>query len=290
MNGALAFASAGPTPYVAGGLTLSGVAVAVSRRIELIQRWAVWVAAAVLLGLAQALGTDGRALLAVGVAVPCVLEYARLVRMPRTDVCVLAAGVLLSVVGAAWAVSSGDAASATGAPGFVLAHAAIALPLIASLPAVLEGDLRQGGQRAAQLLFGLLWLSALSALVTLGHRGLALVVAVSVADVAAWCAGKALGRTAIGRAPLSPLSPGKRVSGLVGGAAAGVAILVLLHAAAPALVIAVAAAAPLGDLAESMIKREAGVKDAGTWLPGFGGMLDRVDSLLFALAIALVLS
>ena len=80
------------------------------------------------------------------------------------------------------------------------------------------------------------------------------------------------------------------MSGLLGGAAAGVAILVLLHAAAPALVIAVAAAAPLGDLAESMIKREAGVKDAGTWLPGFGGMLDRVDSLLFALAIALVLS
>ncbi len=285
MNGALAFASAGLTPYVAGGLSLSGVAVAVSRRIELIQRWAVWVAAAVLLGLAQALGTEGRAVLAVGVAVPCVLEYARLVRMPRTDAWVLAVGVLLSIVGAAWTVRSHDAA-----PGFVLAHAAIALPLIASLPAVLEGDLRQGGRRAAQLLFGLLWLSALSALVTLGHRGLALVVAVSVADVAAWCAGKALGRTAIGRIPLSPLSPGKRVSGLLGGAAAGVAILVLLHAASPALVIAVAAAAPLGDLAESMIKREAGVKDAGTWLPGFGGMLDRVDSLLFALAIALVLS
>ena len=39
-----------------------------------------------------------------------------------------------------------------------------------------------------------------------------------------------------------------------------------------------------------MIKREAGVKDRGAWLPGFGGMLDRVDSLLFALAVALVLS
>ena len=67
-------------------------------------------------------------------------------------------GCCSPIVGAAWAVSSGDAASATGAPGFVLAHAAIALPLIASLPAVLEGDLRQGGRRAAQLLFGLLWL------------------------------------------------------------------------------------------------------------------------------------
>jgi phosphatidate cytidylyltransferase len=280
LTGATGFATGlvttGPAPYVAGGLSLSGVAVGVSRRRELVQRWVVWVCAALLLGTADALGPRGNALLAIGIAVPCVVEYSRLVQMPRNDTCVLGAGVLLAVVLAHWQLPE--------------AHAALALPLIASLPAVLEGDVRQGGRRAAYLLFGLLWIGALSALVTLGHRGIVLVVAVSVADVASWCAGKALQTTPFGSRRLSPLSPGKRVSGTVGGALGGVLVLALLGALTPPLVVAVALAAPLGDLTESMVKRAAGVKDAGTWLPGFGGMLDRVDSLLFALAIALVLS
>jgi phosphatidate cytidylyltransferase len=102
-----------------------------------------------------------------------------------------------------------------------------------------------------------------------------------------------IGRNA-GRQPLSAASPNKTVEGLAGGCIVAFVIVILLgvsvgmgsidefgEAALVGLVVAVAA--PLGDLCQSLIKRDLGVKDMGTILPGHGGLLDRFDGLLFVL-------
>lgn len=105
-------------------------------------------------------------------------------------------------------------------------------------------------------------------------------------DTAAFLVGRAWGRH-----PLAPaISPGKTWEGGLGGLlVAPVAVLALspllrvpqgIHWLLLGLLIGVVA--QLGDLAESMLKRSLGVKDAGSWLPGHGGLLDRMDSLLFS--------
>jgi phosphatidate cytidylyltransferase len=107
-----------------------------------------------------------------------------------------------------------------------------------------------------------------------------------VADSSAYFAGRAVGRNKM--AP--SISPGKTwegaAAGLAGGVLGALAVRALglpalppLHAAALGALVAAAGAA--GDLAESLLKRWAGVKDSGHLFPGHGGMLDRLDSLLF---------
>lgn len=96
----------------------------------------------------------------------------------------------------------------------------------------------------------------------------------------------------IGSRPLMPeISPNKTVEGLLGGvgsaivlgAAFGMLVSPWNFQRGLALGVVVAVMAPLGDLAESMIKRDIGVKDMGTLLPGHGGVLDRFDAMLFVL-------
>ena len=111
-------------------------------------------------------------------------------------------------------------------------------------------------------------------------------VIVWAADIGAYFAGKRFGRV-----KLAPnISPGKTWEGVLGGLAF-VTILTLLRARWLAIDIAVllpfclavASISIIGDLTVSMFKRNAGVKDSGRLFPGHGGVLDRVDGLLFAL-------
>ncbi|MFI5041456.1 MAG: phosphatidate cytidylyltransferase, partial [Acidimicrobiales bacterium] len=108
-----------------------------------------------------------------------------------------------------------------------------------------------------------------------------------VNDVVAYVAGQAFGRTA-----LAPnVSPSKTVEGfavaLVATVLTGAGIVGSIHpfthANGFALGLMVAIVAPLGDLCESMVKRDIGLKDMGTVLPGHGGLADRFDGLLFVL-------
>lgn len=114
-----------------------------------------------------------------------------------------------------------------------------------------------------------------------------LLATVMVADSAAYFAGSAFGRR-----KLAPrISPAKTWEGAAGAVLGGIAAaLVVRRLGLPRLPLvdavvlgaAVAAAGTAGDLFESLLKRWAGVKDSGRLFPGHGGMLDRLDSLLFA--------
>ena len=116
---------------------------------------------------------------------------------------------------------------------------------------------------------------------------LAAVIVTVADDVAALLVGAAMGRH-----QLAPsVSPNKSWEGLIGGAVAAVLVsIVVVHFIHPWTLskaaiygVVVAVVAPLGDLSQSMIKRHLGLKDMGRLLPGHGGILDRVDGLLFVM-------
>ncbi len=172
--------------------------------------------------------------------------------------------------------------------GIVLAVATYAALVFALRP-------RRGatpGSDAAWTIFGLAWIAgggaaAVSILVMDG--GLSLLIAsiliVAYDDIGAYFAG-----TRFGRHKIAPsISPAKSWEGFVGGIgtalAAGLLFASLLREMTVPTGLALGAIAallaPVGDLVESLVKRELGIKDSGRLLPGHGGMLDRLDAIIF---------
>ena len=264
------------TQVIAGSLGVGGIAVFASGQRELIRRWGTWVVTAAVVGAVLSFGAPGAVVLAIALGVVAAYEAARLLHLQSTDratLLTLAVGVpLLAALAPTW-----------------LPRLAVLLPVIAAGPSLLAADTTDGARRAAMTVLAALWLAPLCGIVLLGELALPLIAAVSIGDIAAWCGGRSSGRRGALSGRPSSLSPNKTYAGLIAGAAGGAATLALFGTVTPALLVAVCVGAPVGDLFESMLKRCAGVKDAGSWLPGFGGLLDRVDSLLVTLAVAIAL-
>lgn len=150
-------------------------------------------------------------------------------------------------------------------------------------------------QNAAITIFGFVWIAGLlafAAAIAASPEYIALIVGLVLIaaslDIGSYFVGRALGRRQL--API--LSPKKTLEGLIGGIAVAFVVAIIVAAVpffdpidtsgALWLALAVAVVSPIGDLAESMVKRSLGLKDMGSILPGHGGLLDRIDGLLFA--------
>jgi phosphatidate cytidylyltransferase len=174
--------------------------------------------------------------------------------------------------------------------------AAILATLLWSLLAV--PDTTEGGRRAGELVLGVAYVGFLLSFIPLVRRfedGLGwiflLLVITWCGDTGAYFAGRAFGK----RKLMERVSPKKTIEGAVGGlvlAVVGACVVKALalervswgHAVALGIVLDLAGV--VGDLFESMLKRTHDVKDSGNIMPGHGGILDRIDSLLFSAPVA----
>ncbi|MGO1247679.1 MAG: phosphatidate cytidylyltransferase [Oceanisphaera sp.] len=256
-------------------------------------------------------------LFAGGVFVLAAFEWGRFIDAERSSIFMVSlALVLFGLMGVIpiehlWSAEAGPATLANG----LLKYAAwllsagavwwvIALGLVVSFPRSQRLWKDNPGAKAMCALFSLVpFYFALLALRSYQYEQdpyygawllLFVMSLVWVADTGAYFAGKAFGK----RKLCPNVSPGKTLEGMLGGVVAATVLAVIVTQSvnlAPghsqvlliASVVAVLASV-LGDLTESMFKREAGLKDSGNILPGHGGIMDRIDSLTAALPVFVV--
>jgi phosphatidate cytidylyltransferase len=255
-----------------------------------LRRLASYAVLAAILAVAAVTGVVGVAVLAGILGWLGIREWSDLTNLPPHHRAALVIANWVIIAAVAW---RGAAATEFLVPGVVFAG--ILWP-------VLRADPTRGARDLAYAALGAVYLPTLLAhapalVFERGDAGAALFVALALAtaasDVGAFVVGRRFGRTRL--APT--LSPAKTRAGVVGnviGAAVALAIVApvlvdhLPHGAVTLVLLipVVAIGSVWGDLFESAIKREAQVKDAGALLPGFGGILDRIDSLLLVLPLS----
>lgn len=290
------FASASflPTVYCLGALLGLGLVVILIRgrgRLRnlkedvLFERWRTWLVIAPTYVLAILGGQITTAILIAFISFQALREYAYLVQLPQKYRLVLLTFGLIPAPVALLEVNA-----------FYLLPPL--LLIFATLQPLTFGDICQGTRHLSFAALGWAYIAWFLAHAALIHRwvtdgpGILLAVgtAVAASDVGAFIVGKLFGKHKM--AP--QVSPNKTYEGAGGnllGAYLGVA---LMHFALPdetglltvmALPVLIALGAIWGDLVESVIKREFGAKDAGAWLPGFGGLLDRIDSFIMVIPL-----
>ncbi len=223
---------------------------------------------------------------------------------PSWPLALAPAALLVASPGVGWYVVLPSAL-----PG-LLAAALVALVVLLLVAAVWEYDpQKKNALRLAGSVFVLVYAGGMFAcLVLLRYTGpkatwgvpmlLTTVLVVKSGDIGAYTLGRLLGR----RKLVPRLSPGKTWAGVCGAvmlalAVSWVCFRFVLPEGCPlrscplapwVFGVLVAVTGILGDLVESLLKRDAGVKDSGRWIPGFGGVLDLLDSILLASPVALL--
>ena len=261
------------------------------KRSDLLSRVLVGVPAAVLAVVFVDIGGIGWMLLMAILACACLSELYRMLEDWRP---VPFVGFVVAI-GMCVAARYGTLADVVGA-------GLMSLPLV-FLAMLGRGQAEDGAVTIASTLLGVLWIGLPFACAVLlrqvtGSGGVEVgkgilidvMVGTFLGDTAAYLGGRLFGRH-----PLAPMiSPKKTIEGLACGALATIISIVvaglyqqtwLPHSSALLLGIAVALLAPVGDLFESLIKRDVGIKDAGSMFGAHGGALDRLDAIVFTVVV-----